>query len=92
MTQEIEKSIRDYLVSEFLEDRPELDLTADTNLLTSHVIDSLGIFVLITFLEEQYGVSIDADDVLIEHFETIGAISRLVETKLAVTANSPSLS
>lgn len=91
MRQEIEKSIRDYLVAEFLDDRPDLDLATDTNLLTEHVIDSLGIFVLITFLEEQYGVSIDADDVLIEHFETIGAISGLVETKLAETAASPSL-
>lgn len=91
MRQEIEKSIRDFLIGEFLEDRPELDLTVDTNLLTQHVIDSLGIFVLITHLEEHYGVSIDADDVLIEHFETIGAISGLVETKLAERAKSPSL-
>jgi len=91
MRQDIEKSIRDFVTSEFLGDRPELDLTVDTNLLTEHVIDSLGIFVLITFLEEHYGVSIDADDVLIEHFETIGAISRLVETKVVETASSPSV-
>jgi acyl carrier protein len=51
----------------------------------------LGIFVLIAFLEESYGVSIDPDDVLIEHFETITAISELVEAKLAETAKTPSI-
>jgi acyl carrier protein len=91
MTQEIEKSLRDYLSREFLEDRPEFELTTETNLLTEHIIDSLGIFVLIGYLEEHFGVSIDADDVVIEHFETITGISRLVETKLAGAAKSPSL-
>jgi acyl carrier protein len=86
MTSQIQATIRQYLASEFTQDRADFELKDDTNLLVEHVIDSLGIFILITFLEEQYGISIDADEVLIENFETVADIGRLVETKLEPAA------
>jgi acyl carrier protein len=85
MTSDIRNPIRDYLRRELMQDRA-LILTDETNLLKEHIIDSLGIFMLVTFLEEQFGVVIDADDVLIEHFQTVASVATLVETKLEANA------
>lgn len=82
MSSQVRGTIRDYLARELMQDRTDLVLTDDTNLLREHVIDSLGIFMLTAFLEEQYGIVIDADEVLIEHFETVAAVGNLVEAKL----------
>jgi acyl carrier protein len=82
MTSDIRNAVRDYLRRELLEDRPDFALADDTNLLTEHVVDSLGIFMLITFLEEEFGIVIDADEVLVEHFETVADIASLIEGKL----------
>jgi acyl carrier protein len=88
MSSDVRSTIREYLTGEFIQDRAGFELKDDTNLLVEHVIDSLGIFMLIGFLEEQYGISIDADEVLIENFETVADIGRLVETKLEPTPTS----
>ena len=81
MTLEARDTIRDYIRQELLVDRPGFVLTDDTDLLTEHIIDSLGIFTLVTFLEEKFDIAIDADEVLVEHFETIAQVARLVDAK-----------
>ena len=90
MTSDIRHAIRDYLVREHVQDRPGFVLTDDTNLLTDHVIDSLGIFMLVTYLEERFGIVIDADEVLVEHFETVADAANLVELKLEARAAAAS--
>jgi acyl carrier protein len=88
MNSDIRNAIREYLTKEFGQDRPDFTLSDDTNLLQAQIIDSLGIFMLTAFLEERYGITIDPDEVLIEHFETIVDVSRFVESKLEPIAQS----
>jgi acyl carrier protein len=82
MTSDILNATRDYVRRELMQERPGLVLTDETNLLTEHIIDSLGIFMLVTFLEEKFGIVVDADEVLVENFETMTAVAALVESKL----------
>lgn len=85
---DIQQTIHDYVSRELLQDRRGFVLTDQTDLLTEHIIDSLGIFTLVTFLEEKFGVVIDADEVLVEHFETVKDVANLVESKLAGAAQA----
>ncbi|HKW60278.1 MAG TPA: acyl carrier protein [Candidatus Dormibacteraeota bacterium] len=82
MNSDIRKTIHDYVSSELMHDLPGLVLTDETDLLSAHIIDSLGIFTLVTFLEERFGIVIDADEVLVEHFGTVTDVVNLVESKL----------
>lgn len=86
MTSDIRNVVSEYLHRELMQDRPNYELTDDTDLLTAHIIDSLGIFMLVTFLEEKFGIVVDADEVLVEHFETIARITDFVERKLEAGA------
>jgi len=59
---------------------PNLD--GERQLFSEGIVDSLGIFLLIEFLNSQFGVQIDADDVVLENFETVNAIKALVLGKM----------
>ena len=73
--------IRQFIMDEFVRDRSTIDEA--TNLLEQEIIDSLGIFTLIAFIEDRFGVRVAPEEVNLENFETLGAISSLVEQKLA---------
>jgi acyl carrier protein len=86
MKSDIRNAIRDYVLRELVQDRPNFVLTDETDLLSEHIIDSLGIFMLVTFLEEKFGIVVDADEVLIQHFQTVAQVASLVEAKLGERA------
>jgi len=49
-------------------------LDADTDLVMSGVIDSLGVMMVVDWLEQRLAVTIDPNDVVIEHFASVAAI------------------
>lgn len=53
---------------------------ADDSLLDSGLLDSIGIFELVTFLEETFGVKIEDEAIVPEHFETITFIATFVDS------------
>jgi acyl carrier protein len=59
------------------------DLTDDFPLIANQVIDSLAMQNLISLIEARFGVDVDDDDVVPEHFSSIGAIARFVDAKRA---------
>lgn len=63
------------------------DLTPDTPLLSSGVLDSLGILQLMGFLGDELGIEIGEDDFTMDNFETIGALAAFVaRRKVGVAA------
>ncbi|MEH1934236.1 MAG: acyl carrier protein [Nostoc sp.] len=63
-------------------DKPEVILDNESLLIEEEIIDSLGIFVLISFIEEQFHIKINPDEVLLDNFENIDTIKSLVMSKL----------
>lgn len=53
----------------------------EDDLIDSGVVDSLGIFQLIAFLEEHFGIKIGDEEITPENFGTISAIDRLVSAR-----------
>ena len=54
----------------------------EDDLIDSGVVDSLGIFQLIAFLEERFGIKIGDEEITPENFGTIAAIDRLVSARM----------
>ena len=46
-------------------------------------LDSMAVISLITALEEQFGISVEDDEIGAATFETLGSLARFVEGKLA---------
>ncbi|MBL1209288.1 acyl carrier protein [Geminocystis sp. GBBB08] len=79
----IKETVKNYIQQEFLYDKPELELNDDSLLIEEEIIDSLGIFVLISFLDEQFQVKVEPQEVIAENFATLDVITSFVENKLA---------
>jgi acyl carrier protein len=47
------------------------------------IVDSLGIFRLVSFLEDNFGVRIGDEEIVNENFQTISDIEQFVAAKLA---------
>lgn len=67
--------IRDFVIEQLLDGR---EISNDENLLLSGLVDSLGVMQLVRFLETQFDVQVPAEDVTIEHFMTIEAITTYI--------------
>ena len=57
------------------------NLTDSTELKESGILDSLSTLKLVTFLEEQYQVEFEADDLEPGNLSTVATIAQLVASK-----------
>jgi acyl carrier protein len=70
------------LASFFVQDGRPVAVAPDTDIIAQGLVDSLGIFKLIAFVEEKFGVTIEPDEVLLENFQTLRALRNLIVKKL----------
>ena len=80
---DVEEQIRQFLVEKSRWHGPPAGLTSNYPLIEKEVLDSMAIFETISFLEDQFGIEVQDDDLVPENFETIAAIARLVSTSQA---------
>lgn len=59
--------------------RPAANIDENTRLLDEHIIDSLSMIQLVAELDDEFDVEIEAMDIIPENFETVSAISKLIE-------------
>ena len=78
---EIKKSVKAYILQEFLPDESPDKLTDSTPLVTQGILDSLALLKLVSFLEEEFDVQLAAHEVGVDHMNTISEIAQLVQSK-----------
>jgi acyl carrier protein len=78
-------TLRAYILENFLPGEDAKNLKDDTELKESGILDSLSTLKLVTFLEEQFKVEFEADDLEAGNLATIESIERLVQSKQART-------
>lgn len=83
--QTVQDQITTFVRTELVDD-PEVELGPDVELLLEGIVDSVGAVRLVTFIEQQWGVAVPAQDVTIENFGTIADITRYVTATRATTA------
>ena len=74
-------ALKTFLLNEFLPGEDPAALTDTTPLMSSGILDSLAMLKLISFLENEFGVKIEAHEADEENFETINDMVRLVDSK-----------
>jgi acyl carrier protein len=78
---EIESVVRDYILREFLPGEDPDELTGETPLITGGILDSISTLKLVVFLEERFGVTVEAHEAGVEHLDSIAEIARLIAEK-----------
>lgn len=75
------QAIRDYILREFLPGEDPSELGDDTPLISTGILDSVATLKLVSFLEERFGITIDAHEADVEHLNTVEEIVSLVRSK-----------
>ena len=69
------KPLRDYICNTLLDGR---EIARDENLLLSGLLDSLGVMSLVTFIETKFAIEVPFEDVVIENFATLDAMTNYI--------------
>jgi acyl carrier protein len=78
---DVEQEIRGFVIDNFLYGQP-LELMPGDSLLEKGIIDSTGVLELVTFLETQYSITIEDDEVVPGNLDSIENLTAFVTRKL----------
>jgi acyl carrier protein len=83
---DIMSTVKDYILTTFLPGEDPEALTATMPLRSSGILDSLATLDLVSFLEERFGIELEAHDIDPSRLETLADITKLVQSKLSPSA------
>lgn len=78
MADDVKKTIIDYIKKEYLEEDSNQDITADTKLISSGIVDSFSMVSLKMFLEKKFQVKIPDDKATPDAFDSVNNILDLL--------------
>ena len=70
--------IREFITDELVLDELDDEIGPDQDLLTSGLIDSLGVMRLVGFIQDEFAVQVPPEDVTIDNFLSLATISTYV--------------
>ncbi len=78
----LQSVLTDYIQAELAKGRKS-NIHPNDDLLSEGVIDSLGILQLVAFIEDKFNVHVADEDVVLENFQSVAALSSYVQARLA---------
>jgi acyl carrier protein len=79
----IKATVKNFILHEFLPGEDPAALTDTTALVTTGILDSIAVLKAVTFLENQFGITIEPHEAVVENLNTLSDITRLVISKRA---------
>jgi acyl carrier protein len=76
-------TIRDFIINRYLPGESPDNLHEDTPLRTSGILDSLATLGLVSFIEQEYGIQVEAHETDVDNFDSLREIAAFIERKRA---------
>jgi len=74
-------TIRDFIVTAFRYDESNGPLEGQESFLASGVIDSMGVLELVTFVESEFGITVEPHELLPDNLDSLNDLTAFVERK-----------
>ncbi|MGA2350820.1 MAG: acyl carrier protein [Terracidiphilus sp.] len=81
---EIKSDIRAFVASNYLPDAPADTIEDSMPLITSGIIDSIGMLGLVDFIESRYAIEFLPREIDVHSLDTVERIEALISAKLSV--------
>ena len=75
---EMREAVLEYVIDEYVEDEDE-EITYDSPLISSGLVDSFSMVSLKVFLEKKYDIKLPDEDATPEAFDSVNSIVELVK-------------
>ena len=79
---ETKETIKTFIVENFLFGSQD-GLKDETSFLEEGIIDSTGILELVTFIEEEFSITIEDEELVPENLDSINNVTTFLERKIA---------
>lgn len=78
---ETEAKVRNYILENYLFTDDQSELDSGDSLLDKGIIDSTGIMEVILFLEEEFGVAVEDDEMVPENLDSVDNLVKFIKAK-----------
>lgn len=78
---DLKPKIKEFIIENFLFGNAN-GLTDDTSFLEEGIIDSTGVLELVTFLEEDFGIQVDDEELIPENLDSIDNVTAYLAYKM----------
>ena len=78
---DVASTVQQFIEKNFLQKKDMSPIKPNSSLLDSGLIDSVGIFKLVEFIEESFGIKIEDEEIVPENFETINSLVAFITSK-----------
>ena len=79
--QDIKTAVKTFILNEYLPGEDPAALTDTTALMTTGILDSIAVLKVVTFLENEFAITIEPHEAVVDNLNTISDIARLVAAK-----------
>lgn len=75
--------LREYIQLELMFDSAQKQLSDDTPLVSSGILDSTNLLRLIAFVEERFGLTVRDDELEFDNFRDVSSLAAFIDRKLS---------
>lgn len=77
----IEEKVRGYILENYLFSVDQSELNNDDSFLDKGIIDSTGVLEIIFFLDEEFGINVEDEEILPENLDSVNFIVNYINLK-----------
>lgn len=77
----IKSDLKEYMLTEILSYHDKKFIEPDEDLLKQGVIDSMGVLQLVKFMEKQFGIKVNNEDIIPDNFRNLNCLTEFVTRK-----------
>ena len=78
---DIKAAVREYIAENFLMGQSDIQVDDTTSFLEIGLLDSTGVIELVSFLEEEFGIQVEDDEISPDNLDSVDSIAKYVESK-----------
>jgi acyl carrier protein len=75
-------TIKQYIIDEYVPDASQTSITDDMDLLENGIVDSLAVLKLVAFIEDNFDVTLQPEEIDPDNLKSVNAINDLICSKL----------
>ena len=84
---DLKEKIRAFIIENFLFGNDD-GLNDEASFLEEGIIDSTGILELVSFLEEEFGITVEDEDLIPENLDSINNVTAYLQQKLEASSTT----
>jgi acyl carrier protein len=88
MVEPIETTIRTYIAENLLFSGNGYPYADDTSFLEEGIVDSMGIMELVMFVDEQFGITVEDEELVPDNFDSVTRLASYIRRKSPALASA----